>query len=141
MIRSEWATFEHGDKSMMVSELTRLRCYRVLFYSSLVAGCLLAFSPPDAGLQPRYNDKLLHFLGFLVMSQLAFLAHPRTSAFYPVLGLCGFGLGIELVQALLPRRDFSLLDWAADCAAVALFFYALLPLWQRLIRPGTSVPD
>ncbi len=121
--------------------MVRLWCFRVLFYSALLAGCVVAFAPPDAGLQPHFNDKLLHFAGFLVMSLLARLAHPHAWLIYPVFGLSLFGLAIEGVQAFLPRREFSLLDWAADVAAVLLFFYVLLPLFFRLRRRGISAPD
>ena len=101
---------------------------RTLFYLALVLGCIAAFTPPKANWQPHLNDKVLHFVFFFGMAFLAQLAHPRVHALFPIVGLSAFGLGIELVQAYLPHREFSLWDWAADCAAVLAYFLILAPL-------------
>lgn len=85
----------------------------------LVALASLAPLPPSAA--PPGSDKLEHALAFAVLAALGLRAAqlpPRVLAF----GLLAYGLGIECVQAVLPWRDFSLLDWLADAVGIALSF-------------------
>lgn len=98
---------------------------KLVFYTAVIAGCVLAFSPAEAGLQPQLNDKFLHTTGFFVMACLAHLAHPYAKKMYPIIGLAILGLMIELVQAYLPYREFSLWDWCADLLGVALYYQTL----------------
>lgn len=95
---------------------------KVLFYLSLIGGCVIAFSPAEAGLQPQLNDKFLHVVGFCVMGLFCHLAHPNAAFWKQIIGLSVFGLGIELVQAYLPYRTFSLLDWVADISGLLIYF-------------------
>lgn len=113
---------------------------RTLFYLALILGCIAAFAPSQVGWQPRFNDKFLHFTFFLGMAFLAQLAHPRAHYLFPIVGLLAFGMGIEVIQAYLPHREFSLWDWVADCAAVLLYFLFLAPLIARR-RPYKSALD
>ena len=102
---------------------------KIIFYTAVVAGCIIAFSPAEAGLQPALNDKFLHIVGFIVMAFLSHLAHPYSKKRYLIFGLTVLGLLIEAVQAYLPYRDFSLWDWGADILGVLLYFQVLaLPL-------------
>jgi len=94
---------------------------RLVFYSAIVVGCYLAFSPGGNGLHSYFNDKLMHAVGFVVMTILADLAHPQTRRKCPVFGLIAFGLAIELVQGYLPYRSFSMWDWAADIFGILLY--------------------
>jgi len=95
---------------------------KVVFYTGVIAGCVIAFSPAEAGLQPALNDKFLHTTGFMVMAFLSHLAHPYLKKRYLIAGLVVFGLMIEAVQAYLPYRDFSLWDWCADILGIVLYF-------------------
>lgn len=115
---------------------------RVVFYSTLIAGCVLAFAPANQALHSQFNDKLLHCVGFFVLALLAHLAHPRARMALLLAGLALFGLGIELVQAYLPYRSFSWLDWLADILGAAMYFllfarFLVSPLLQRY----KCVPD
>ena len=101
---------------------------RLVFYSALFAGCLLAFAPANAGLHPYANDKLLHAAGFFVMAILSHLAHPKASPLSLIVALSLFGIGIEIVQGFLPYRDFSFLDWFADILGLLLYFFGLIRL-------------
>jgi VanZ family protein len=94
---------------------------RLVFYSAIVVGCYLAFSPGGNGLHSYFNDKLMHAVGFFVMTVLAHLAHPQTWRKWPVFGLIAFGLAIELVQGYLPYRSFSMWDWTADIFGILLY--------------------
>jgi len=107
-----------------------LLIFRVCFYGALLAGCVLAFSPLDRALHANFDDKLLHYAGFFVLGLLSFLSHPRVPLIWLALMLSGFGLFIEVVQAYIPFRSFSLADWAADaagaCSAYLLIVFILL---------------
>ena len=96
--------------------------FKSIFYTGLVVGCYLAFSPVEDSFQTQVNDKLLHFTGFWLMSLFAQLAHPKTNFWVLGSGLILFGLAIELIQAYLPYRSFSWWDWAADALGVATYF-------------------
>jgi len=97
---------------------------RCLFYGALLGGCYLAFSPGGTNLHAHFNDKLLHAAGFFVMMGLAHFAYPYSRRGFVIIGLALFGVFIELVQAYLPYRSFSLADWVADL--VGIFMYQLL---------------
>ena len=95
---------------------------KIVFYTAVIAGCVIAFSPAEAGLQPALNDKFLHTTGFMIMAFLSHLAHPYLKKRYLILGLIVLGFLIEAVQAYLPYRDFSLWDWCADILGVVVYF-------------------
>lgn len=82
----------------------------------------MAFMPVEGGIQTKFNDKALHALGFFVISITAQLAHPKTRFIILIMGLAFFGFVIELVQAYLPYRSFSMWDWAADVFGVLVYF-------------------
>ena len=70
---------------------------------------------------PHQSDKLAHALAFLGLALLAGLAYPsRPYGSHLALPLWIYGLGIEVLQGLTGYRTFSLLDWAADGAGLAL---------------------
>jgi len=95
---------------------------KLIFYFAVLAGCVLAFSPAEMGLQPQLNDKLLHTVGFFIMAVLCHLAHPFNKHLILAIGLALLGLGIEIIQAYLPYRSFSLWDWVADISGVLFYF-------------------
>tara|TARA_R110002072_G_scaffold622_5_gene4815 strand:+ start:21439 stop:21819 length:381 start_codon:yes stop_codon:yes gene_type:complete len=96
--------------------------FKVMFYASLLVGCYMAFTPVEGGIQAKFNDKLLHASGFFIMAFTSQLAHPKTRFMILFIGLSCFGLTIELVQAYLPYRSFSMWDLAADILGLGLYF-------------------
>ena len=110
--------------------------FKIVFYTVLVMGCYMAFSPVDGGIQVRFNDKFLHAAGFFVMAFISQLAHPTTRFIVLSVGLSCFGLTIELVQAYLPYRSFSLWDLGADILGIGLYFI----LFGHFLKEK-SVPD
>ena len=105
----------------------------IVFYSALIAGCLMAFSPNNMGLQPQMNDKLLHAFGFFVIAILSHLAHPDQRNILLIIGLALFGMAIELIQAYLPYRTFSFWDWCADVLGLLLYFLLLAKALMHLL--------
>lgn len=96
---------------------------RLIFYSALLVGTFMAFAPANESVHQHVNDKLMHGLGFFLFAMFSHFAHPRVSALYPMIGLSLFGLGIELVQAYLPYRSFSWMDWFADLAGIGAYYF------------------
>jgi VanZ family protein len=54
-----------------------------------------------------------------------------------VLLLFAFGVGIEIVQYLLPHRQFSLLDMLANSLGILAALPLLMPI-ERLLRIQTT---
>ena len=106
------------------------RTGRLLFALALVlvfAGSVMKI-PLGPGL--RFSDKVGHAVVFFLLAALAQLGYAeRRTVARLMLALLGYGLFIELVQALLPWRQFSWLDWAADAVGIALC--VALARWLR----------
>jgi VanZ family protein len=84
-------------------------------------------------------DKLDHVAAFLVLAALAQLGWPGRAALPWRVGLLlGYGLGIELVQGLLPYRHGSALDFSADAIGIALWL--VLARAVARWRPGKPEP-
>ncbi|MFB6184973.1 MAG: VanZ family protein [Haloarculaceae archaeon] len=107
----------------------------------VVAGALLVgsvvhlpSSPGPAGPSPVPTDKLEHFVGYAALAAAVGYAvvdadRPRWRlAVFVVVAAVGYGLALELVQATIPYRSFSLLDLLADGAGAgaAVACYALI---------------
>lgn len=94
------------------------RFWRWAFYACALAVLVLAIIPPLQQPVPSTGwDKADHLAAFLVLGLLGVRAHPANQM-QCHLGLVGFAIAIELVQALLPWRDPSLLDLLADGAGL-----------------------
>jgi len=109
---------------------------KILFYVSLAAILVLAVIPhpdrlPDIA---RLSDKLNHFAAFLVLAALIDLCHPEKRWVWKILFLGGYGIGIEVVQLLIPYRDFSLGDMGADLAGATVYF--MLKSVREMIKRG-----
>ena len=104
-----------------------LRCqplWRAILVFSAVAIVYLATTSQPYPIPSAPSDKLNHLLAFIQLTVVTRLAWPGMSRAWVALGVVSFGLAIEITQAQLPHRDFSLLDLAANCAGIAL---GLLP--------------
>jgi VanZ family protein len=72
-----------------------------------------------------HADKALHFVAYLLLAAFVTAAVRAAGwrswrvAIGVALGLAAFGVADELTQPLFGRRA-ELLDWAADCAGIAL---------------------
>jgi len=117
------------------------RASRLLFAVALVlvfAGSVMKISlGPDF----RFGDKVGHAVVFFLLAALAQLGYAeRRVVARLMLALLGYGLFIELVQALLPWREFSWLDWGADALGIALCAALAHRLRQRLVARGRAGP-
>ena len=75
------------------------------------------------------EDKLHHWLGFMVFALSARLAFPRVRWLWVALGCLLMGLLIELVQGWLPLRTASLGDMLANSLGV---ISGLLIAWRGM---------
>lgn len=113
--------------------LTLLSCqplWRVALMISVLAVIYLATTSQAYPVPASANDKANHFIAFLELTLLAFLAWPGARLLYIVPPVLLFGFLIELTQSFLPYREFSLMDVVADAAGVA----AGIVIWHLLLR-------
>jgi VanZ family protein len=90
---------------------------------------------PQEELPPvRLWDKAAHALAFAALMLLcAFAYRRRLSLSRIALLLFLFGVAIEIVQFLLPYRQFSLLDMLANSLGILVALPLVLPL-EKLLR-------
>ena len=99
-----------GRLSFLLSGLTAAV---VLYYGVIFTGSL-----PDHRLISGWNDTLLHFGAFGLLSVLVLPLAIRAIA--PILVLAAFAGGIEAAQALSTDRTASMSDFAAGIAGIAM---------------------
>ncbi len=110
--------------------------YRGVFIAALVAIYLLAMLPGDSLPSVQLWDKLQHAAAFFVLAMLMGLAWPRTSLWRMQLPiLFGFGVVIELSQAMVPYREASMADLMANATGLMLYSGAVF-LGQGLTGKG-----
>jgi VanZ family protein len=100
------------------------------FWLSALTVGVLSITPVE-NLPPQALDvwdKAQHAAGFLVLSLLGFLAHPRHLARVTV-GLLIYGMCIEVAQSATGWRHGDLADWLADACGVCAGLVALR-LWK-----------
>lgn len=117
-------------KQRLIDFLQWRPLWRAALVLSIVAIGFLATTNNPYPMPSSPNDKVNHFIAFLELTILTRLAWPHINPLWFAPALLGFGFGIEVIQAHLPHRDFSLADLAADGAGIAA---GLLP-WPGLRR-------
>ncbi|WP_417567171.1 VanZ family protein [Marinobacter sp.] len=119
-------------KQQLTSLLNYRALWRVAFVISVLAIGYLATTDNPYPVPSSSNDKVNHLIAFLELTILTRLAWPDLRAVWFAPGLLAFGLGIEVIQANLPYREFSLADLVADGAGIAI---GLLP-WPGIPKAG-----
>lgn len=119
-------------KQQLISLLQYRSLWRAAFVVSVLAIGFLATTENPYPIPSSSSDKLNHLIAFVELTILTRLAWPELRAIWFAPALLGFGLGIEIIQANLPYREFSLADLAADGAGIAL---GLLP-WPGIRNAG-----
>ena len=101
----------------------------VLLYFSLgdISGVL-----PDTNI--KFQDKILHFLAYLILSVLwgyyAILLKTKNAIIYSFLATLIFGVILELVQEVVnPLRDYDILDLLANC--IGIMFGTVVVIWYN----------
>jgi VanZ family protein len=112
-----------------------LRCLWALALLLVVAGSLLPASsaPLRALFFLHINDKLLHFLAYIVLAFLPTLHESRPATGLLIIGLIFLGVLLEFGQIYSNGRSFEIADMEADAAGVLCGLLLGLPLRA----PGT----
>lgn len=90
--------------------------------------------PARPNLLINHMDKILHMLAYLTLGAATFPAFPKVKPLLVWLGLCGFGVAIEVLQGVMTTgRSTDILDGIANAsgALLALLAWAVL---SRLVR-------
>ncbi|VFQ42486.1 VanZ family protein [Desulfoluna butyratoxydans] len=100
---------------------TYTRTTRILLGLSLAAITVLSLVPVRGSLAVDIWDKAQHAGAYVYLTLLTCTASPlRRLTWRHVALLMVYGLGIEVAQAFLPWRSFSLLDMVANASGIAL---------------------
>ncbi|MBD3823204.1 MAG: VanZ family protein [Epsilonproteobacteria bacterium] len=94
--------------------------YKAAFFLCLIAIEYLATTSLHIEIVETLWDKFNHFFAFATLMVLLTLAYGHLTQLQRVALLLAFGIQIELVQAFLPSRYFSLLDVVADTIGIAV---------------------
>lgn len=116
------------------NHLTRLMAcqslWQVCLWVSAIAILFLATTSETYPVPSAPSDKINHLIAFLELAILARLGWPRARPWPTAIALLLFGVMIEVIQAPLPYREFSLLDILADGVGIAIG----LLLWRGAIK-------
>ncbi|MBA1275176.1 VanZ family protein [Stutzerimonas azotifigens] len=116
-----------------------LRCLPFLAALSALLAAALASTPLP---EPIDNaDKLYHWLGFMVLTLCAQVAHPRAALVTVLASVLAIGASIELIQAFLPTRIGSWKDMLANLAGAtsgALILWCYRWFQLRALAAPTS---
>jgi len=105
-----------------------------LFWLCMLVISWLVVAPQDELPPVRLWDKAAHVLAFAALMLLCAVAYrKRFSLARIAMLLFIFGVGIEMVQYLLPYRQFSLLDMLANSVGILLAFPFIAPV-EKLFR-------
>lgn len=92
---------------------------RAGFAFAIVLTLVLANLPQPPRFAGIASDVVQHAAGFAALTIAARLAYPEVGWRPVLIGLALLGLGIELVQGMLPfGRNASWSDWLVDCLAI-----------------------
>ena len=85
------------------------------FYLLLLIYTWLGVAPTDSMYIASYNDKLMHFTGYIILMNSCLYAYgTRPGKANMFFGLLLYSFMIEVIQYFLPYREFSLLDLLAN---------------------------
>lgn len=105
---------------------------RFLFFLSVLAIEYLATTSLEIKSIENSWDKANHFVAFFVLYVLFAFGFKSFSIFQRFLLLLLFGLQIEIIQAFLPFREFSILDIFADFIGIVGGLVAMKVLKIRI---------
>ncbi len=105
---------------------------RLAFWTATLFTFVMAVLPHPPQLPGEPTDKVQHSLAFATLTGLAVAGWPAAGWLRLLLGLSGFGVLIELIQAIPAlHRSSDWRDWLADTAAI-LAVLALAAAVRRL---------
>ncbi len=111
--------------------LLKRKYIKVMFWAFAIIVLILSSIPGSVTIRHsiEHLDKVGHFAAFFLLSILLLFAYKLTRPFLTTtLLMTLFGFSIELLHLYVPRRFFSMYDFAADLLGVvcALILYRIL---------------
>jgi len=106
---------------------------KAIFWTVAIAVLVLSSMPGSVNYSIQNLDKLAHFGTFFLLSILLLFAYKFNKPFFTtalVMGL--FGLGIEVLHLYVPRRVFSMYDFAADLLGIMVALIVFRCLSSKL---------
>ncbi len=94
--------------------------FKALFFTALITIEYLATTSSTIPVAEHIWDKANHFIAFSTLYILLSLAYNNITSFQKFIILISFGIQIEIVQAFLPTREFSILDILADTIGIII---------------------
>jgi VanZ family protein len=111
------------------------RLSRAVFVAYLAAITFASLAPPRNLVGVGHYDKWFHLAAYVGLALVAWPALRSQASFrWGLLALALFGVGLEYLQSLIPGRDPSLWDGAANVAGLLVGGGAILGI-QRLRGP------
>ncbi len=102
---------------------------KVVFWILAFAVLVLSSMPGAISHSINNVDKLAHFGAFFLLSILLLFAYKFSKPFFTTaLVMALFGFAIEVLHLYVPRRVFSMYDFAADLLGIiiALIIYRMI---------------
>jgi len=102
---------------------------KMIFWILAIAVLVLSLMPGSVSHSIKNLDKFAHFGAFFLLSILLLFAYKFSKPFFTTaLVMALFGLAIEVLHLYVPRRVFSMYDFAADLLGivVALIIYRMI---------------
>ena len=109
---------------------------QIAFFSALFFAFYEAVIPPYRTMPLFPWDKAEHFAAFYVLTWLAAAAFPRRSLVVIAVALGGFGVLIEIVQAIPAlNRDSDYKDFIADFLGILVTLTPMLLVrWRKFLQ-------
>jgi len=94
--------------------------FKTVLFIYLTIILYLAVTPQELEVVKNSWDKLNHFVAFFVLYVLLTFTFRKIDIFHRFIISLTFGFFIEIIQYLLPNREFSLLDILANGIGIVL---------------------
>lgn len=127
-------------KNLLVRLLALDWPWRLALLASMAVILILALTSQTQAVPSAFGDKFNHLIAFAELTVLARLGWPQIRPALVAALVLAFGLALELLQAPLPYRSFSLLDLVADAAGIGIGLLLVPPL-LALASQGRSHPE
>lgn len=93
----------------------------IAFWGGLVLVAYMALTPLQHAATASISHKLQHVAAFFYLTAAMWCAYRYWLPLHRMAALLfGYGLGIEIIQAVIPYRSFELLDLTTDAAGIGL---------------------
>ena len=107
---------------------------KAIFWVLAITVLVLSLVPGSVSHSIQHLDKLAHFSTFFLLSILLLFAYKFSKPFFTTaLVMALFGLAIEVLHLYVPRRVFSMYDFAADLLGIIVALIVFRILSSRFI--------